>query len=253
MVPLAAQKKEGRFDLYAALQEALVQNGESLMDGDVLVISTKYVSGSQGRSVGLGGVAVSAAAAGLAGRFGMDPSLAELVIRESDGVYGGVSGFVIASCMGVLAPNAGIDKSNSRGAAVLYPEDPYGTAEAMRRKVYLGMSARVGVILADSRLMPARVGTTSVAVSCAGVEPARDRRAESDLDGNPLRVTFQATADSIATAANHEMGEGAESVPFVIARGTGVRLVGRRIIPSEAAVPADQCIYVRGLSGGMQG
>ena len=92
--------------------------------------------------------------------------MAELVLRESDRVLGGVAGFVMAASApfrpppsepphaghgarravnrtaGVpirhgllLAPNAGIDLSNAKkGRAVLYPDSPYGTAELLRRK-----------------------------------------------------------------------------------------------------------------------
>ena len=97
--------------------------------------------------------------------------------------------------------------------------------------------------------MPLRVGTSAVALACAGIEPILDMRAQMDLDGNPLKVTFQAVADNIASIANHKMGEGSESRPFAIVRDSGVRLTGRRISPDEMAVSAGQCVYVRSLSG----
>ena len=34
--------------------------------------------------------------------------------------------------------------------------------------------------------MPARIGTSGVAISCAGLEPVLDMRAKKDLDGNPF-------------------------------------------------------------------
>ena len=150
----------------------------------------------------------------------------------------------------MMAPNAGIDMSNAGGGrAILYPSSPSETAESLRRRVLLGLGAAIGVILADSRLMPARVGTSGVAVGCAGIMPVRDRRSNPDLDGSPLKVTFQALADNLATAANHVMGEGAESTPFAIIRDSGAALTGRRRGSRAGAVPADQCVYVRSLSG----
>ena len=104
------------------------------------------------------------------------------------------------------------------------------------------------MILADSRLMPARVGTSGVAVACAGMEPVRDMRATKDLNGNPLKVTFQAVADNLATIANQGMGEGSESRPFAVMRGSEAVMTDRRIMHDEMTVHPDQCVYVRGLA-----
>ncbi|MBT8243568.1 MAG: coenzyme F420-0:L-glutamate ligase, partial [Nitrosopumilus sp.] len=166
-----------------------------------------------------------------------------------DKIFGGIGGFVITSSDNILAPNAGIDKSNARkGRAILYPSNPYQTAEEIRRKIFLKFFIHVGIILVDSRLMPARIGTSGVAISCAGIEPVLDMRSKKDLDGNPLKVTFQAVVDNLATIANHKMGEGAESKPFAIVRNSDAKLTDRRINPAEMAISPDQCVYVRGLS-----
>ena len=100
--------------------------------------------------------------------------------------------------------------------------------------------------------MPARIGTSGVAISCAGLEPVLDMRAKKDLDGNPLKVTFQAVADNLATIANHKMGEGGESKPFAIIKNSGANLTDRKINPSEMAISPDQCVYVRGLSNSIK-
>ncbi len=147
-----------------------------------------------------------------------------------------------------MAPNAGIDKSNTKlGRVILYPNEPYPLAEQIRRKFFLKFHIHVGVILVDSRLMPARVGTTGIAISCAGIDPVVDMRAQEDLDGNPLKVTFQAIADSLATIANYKMGEGGESRPIAIVRNSGAKFTDRKILKKEMAISHDQCVYVRGL------
>ncbi len=281
VLPLESRHMSGRFDMFAELARSLGRRGMRLARGDILVVSTKYASYAEGRIIDVRGVRASAQARRLSGRYGLSREMAELVLRESDRILGGVAGFVMAASAPfrpppaepppaghgarrtanraagappprhglLLAPNAGIDLSNARrGRAVLYPDSPYDTAELLRRKILLEMGVAVGVILVDSRLMPARVGTSGVAVAHAGIEPVRDARSRPDLEGNPLKVTFQAASDSMATVANHAMGEGAESVPFVIIRDSGIPLTGRRPGPSETAVPAGQCVYVRGLS-----
>jgi len=95
--------------------------------------------------------------------------------------------------------------------------------------------------------MPARVGTTGVAISCAGIEPVLDMRSKKDLDGNSLKVTFQAVVDNLASIANHKMGEASESKPIAIVRDSDAKLTDRKIKPKEVAISHDQCVYIRGL------
>ncbi len=252
VLPLRADRMRGVFDVFEMLSRTLEENGARLQDGDVLVISTKYVSNSQGRVVDVQKIRVSDMGRRVSERFRMEPETAEIIIRESDEIIGGIAGFVITSSESIMAPNAGIDRSNAGaggGEVILYPAESHLTAEQIRRKIFLGFGIHVGIILADSRLMPARVGTSGVAVACAGIEPVLDMRGSRDLDGNPLKVTFQAVADNLATIANHKMGEGSESRPFAIVRDSGAILTDRRITPSETTVQPDRCLYVRGLSG----
>lgn len=250
---IKAERQTKKFDIFEVMETTLQKNKISLQNGDVLVISSKYVSNSQGRIIDLENVNVSKYGIELSEKFQIKPKIAEAIIRESDVIFGGISGFVITSSDNIMAPNAGIDKSNAeKGKVILYPEDPYLVAEQIRRKIFLKHLVHVGIIIVDSRLMPARVGTTGVAISCAGIEPVNDMRAEKDLNGNPLKVTFQAVVDNLASIANHKMGEGSESKPFAIIRNSDAKLTDRKINPNELAVSHDQCIYVRGLRNSPQ-
>ncbi len=247
--PLIATRKRGEFDIFEDFVETLKKNQENIREGDVLVISTKYISNSQGRIINMKDVKPSKRGDEISKKFQIKPQIAEIILRESDKIFGGISGFVIASSDNIMAPNAGIDKSNAKkGQIILYPQNPFLIAEELRRKIFLEFSVHIGVILVDSRLMPARIGTSGIGVACAGIEPVLDMRAKKDLDGNPLKVTFQAVIDNIATIANHKMGEGSESKPFAIVRDSGAKLTDRKISPSEMAISPDQCVYVRGLA-----
>ncbi|MFZ8937578.1 MAG: coenzyme F420-0:L-glutamate ligase [Nitrosopumilaceae archaeon] len=247
--PLVSTRKRGEFDVFEALLETLKNNHEKIQEGDVLVISTKYISNSQGRIVNTSNIKPSKKGKEVSKKFQIKPQIAEIVLRESDKIFGGITGFVITSSDNIMAPNAGIDKSNAKkDQVILYPNNPFLIAEELRRKIFLRFSVHIGVILVDSRLMPARIGTSGIAIACAGIEPVLDMRAQKDLDDNPLKVTFQAVIDNIATIANHKMGEGAESKPFAIVRDSGAKLTDRKINPSEMAISPDQCVYVRGLA-----
>ena len=245
---IKVKRKEDGFDLFETISKSLEDNKTLIQEGDVLVISSKFVSSSQRRTISLKSVKASNESLLLSKKYRLKPEFAEAVIRESDSILGGISGFVISSSDNILAPNAGIDKSNSKeGKIILYPYDPYLVAEQIRRKFFLRDSIHIGVIIVDSRLMPARVGTTGVAIACAGIEPVLDMRSKKDLDGNSLKVTFQAVVDNLASIANHEMGEASESTPMAIVRDSGAKLTHRKIKPKEMAISHDQCVYVRGL------
>ncbi|MDE1764060.1 MAG: coenzyme F420-0:L-glutamate ligase [Thaumarchaeota archaeon] len=246
--PVKSTPKMERFDLFESLKSDLEANDARPQTGDVVVISSKYVANSQGRIVEYDTVIPSPDAKSIALKFQIKPEMAEIILRESDVIFGGIPGFVITSSDYIMAPNAGIDKSNAKkGSVILYPIDPYTVSEQLRRKFLLTYQAHVGIIIVDSRLMPARVGTVGVAIACAGIEPLSDLRGQKDMHGNPLKVTLQAVADNLASIANLKMGEGAEAIPAALIRDSNVKLTDRQIQENEMAISYDQCVYVRGL------
>ena len=175
VMPIIAKKENGEFDLYEKIIDSLKSSKISLEDGDVLVISSKYVSNAQGRLITLDNVVASKEGIALSKKYQIKPKIAEIVIRESDFIFGGITGFVITSSDNIMAPNAGIDKSNAKnGTIILYPNNPYQIAEELKRKIFLDKLIHVGIIIVDSRLMPARVGTMGVSIACAGIEPVNE-------------------------------------------------------------------------------
>jgi len=249
VIPLKAERQNGNFVLFDEIINVLSKNKISLKNGDVIVISSKYISNSQGRIIDTTTTSISEQSNYISEKFKIKPKFAEVILRESDKIFGGVSGFVITSSDSILAPNAGIDKSNTDGTKlILYPENPYQVAENIKRKIFFEYNIHVGIIIVDSRLMPARVGTVGIAIACAGFEPVNDLRGKQDLDGNPLKVTFQATADNLASIANHKMGEGSESQPIAIIKDSKCNLTSRTISHKEMAISHEQCVYIRGFS-----
>lgn len=246
--PIRSSLKDGKFDLFESLKSDLAGSSLNLENGDVIVISSKYIANSQGRTIEYESVYPSAKARLISTKFQINPKIAEIILRESDVIFGGIAGFVITSSDYIMAPNAGIDKSNAKkGTIILYPFNPYAIAEQLRRQILLIYQIHVGIIIADSRLMPARTGTVGVAIACAGIEPISDLRGKKDLYGNPLKVTFQAVADNLASIANLKMGEGDEATPIALIKNSKVRLTDRKIRENEMAISHDQCVYVRGL------
>jgi len=246
--PIKSEVKTEEFDLFESLISSLERSQITLEHGDVIVISSKFVANSQGRVIDYEQVVPSEESKLLGKKFQINPKIAEIILRESDTVFGGVPGFVITSADNIMAPNAGIDKSNAqKGKIILYPIDAYRVAEQLRRKIFLKYFIHVGIIITDSRLMPARVGTIGVAIACAGIEPVSDIRGQKDLFGNPLKVTFQAVADNLASIANLKMGEGSDATPFCVIKNSQAQITDRKISPHEMTISHDQCVYVRGL------
>lgn len=242
ILPISIGVKKGKFDLFKSLQ------GFDYKNNDIIITSSKFVSMSEGAVVNLGKIRASKKARALAAKCHMDAKLAELVLRESDYVVKGVPGFLLAIRDGMIAPNAGIDRSNvPKGYAILYPRNPFGTAEKLKHKFRSELDIRVGIVLADSRLMPTRIGTTGVAIACAGFQPVDDLRGRRDLFGNVLKYTYKAVADGLATMGVAIMGESDDSTPAAVVRGAQVTWSDEKFSWKDMAVSPDQDIYLRGI------
>lgn len=253
VIPVEAPIQEAPFPLYETLIQAIADNDAQLQDGDVLAVSSKYVAISEGRVVTIDSVQPSEYAHELAARYNMDARVAELVIREADHVFGGIPlGYLLTWRSGVIAPNAGLDRSNiPSGKAVLLPEQPYQSADAIRLAIQVRLGIRVGVILTDSWLVPGRFGTTGVALASAGFMPVEDERGKADLFGNPMTVTQRGIADSLSVCAQMVMGERDEATPIAIVRGADVQMTNGRITQDDVSIPWEMCIYVESLTLGL--
>lgn len=244
ILPISVPIKKGEFDLF----DSIILSNFKFRENDILIVSSKYVSMSEGSVMNLDKVKVGRKAKSLASEYHMSAKLAELTLREADYIYKGIPGFLLAVKNGVMAPNAGIDKSNvPQGFVVLYPSEPFKSAENLRRRFLVNLGIKVGVVIADSRLMPTRIGTIGVALASAGFEPVEDQRGKRDLFGNILKVTLKAVSDSIAATGVAVMGEGSESTPIAVIRGIRVIATDRKLSWHDMAVDARQDIYIRGL------
>jgi coenzyme F420-0:L-glutamate ligase len=230
------------------LNDVLEMLSETVNDGDILVFSSKFLAISQGRILDLGTVKVTPRANDLASHYRVDPRLCELVIRESDEVIGGIPGFLLAVRDGLLAPNAGIDKSNiTHGSVVLYPWHAEILAERIRESIRFASGASVGVVVCDSRLSPTRRGTIGVAIGASGLRAILDMRGKQDLFGNVLKVTSQAIADDLSSAAELLMGESDEGTPIIIVSGLRRQLMDVEYPAKKFSIPLDECVYLRSL------
>jgi coenzyme F420-0:L-glutamate ligase / coenzyme F420-1:gamma-L-glutamate ligase len=249
VIPVNATKKFGKFNLEQIVRESIRKRGEVLREHDIVVVSSKFAAMAEGRFVNLKSIKPSAEAIALSREYDLDPALAHLILSESEAILGGIKGFVLSVTNGILAPNSGIDRSNvPPNFAILYPRNPERTAKRLRTQLQFSGRKHIqnlGVILSDSRITPARLGTIGIAIATSGFQPVEDFRGRKDLFGNTLKVTVKAVADEICSAAQLVMGEADESVPIALVRGYKCQESKRFL---STLIPHDQCLYVQGLS-----
>jgi coenzyme F420-0:L-glutamate ligase/coenzyme F420-1:gamma-L-glutamate ligase len=195
-------------------------------DGDIFVVAQKIVSKAEDRAIHLGDVNVSPAAEVLAKSTDKDARVVELILQESNRVVREAPGVIIVEHrLGIVLANAGIDRSNVAGdedTVLLLPEDPDASAVRLKTDLEDHLGVRLGVLITDSIGRPWRLGTTGIAIGCAGITALKDLRGDTDLFGRVLQVAEVATADCLASAAGLIMGEGAEGIPVALISGSGL-------------------------------
>lgn len=191
-------------DFAALLVDAL--SDHDLTDDDIVVITHKVISKSEGALVSLEDDHPDAH------RALVESEAVRIVRRRGD--------LVIAETRhGFICANAGIDRSNTApGTAVLLPEDPDRSARRIRDRIGAGLGVRPAVVISDTFGRPWRRGLVDVAIGVAGMAPIDDLRGSTDSFGRVLDVTEVNVADEVAAAADLVMGK-ATGICAAVVRG----------------------------------
>jgi coenzyme F420-0:L-glutamate ligase/coenzyme F420-1:gamma-L-glutamate ligase len=213
-----------------------------LGDGDVVVVSQKIVSKTEGQVRKLSSVLPSAKARKLAAVLGKEPALVELILSESAEVLRAERDVLIVETRhGFVCANAGIDNSNlpDPDTVCLLPEDPDASARRIRAEITaavagepgLGLAGHspsaesqprlppsIGVVVSDSFGRAWRLGQAEVAIGCAGLAPLDDWRGRRDAGGRELEATLIAIADEAAAAADL-VRDKASGMPAALVQG----------------------------------
>lgn len=214
-------------DLVGLIRAGLTEAGLLLESGDVIVVTSKLVSRTEGRFADLREVIPSARALEVAEIVGKDPRLVEVILRESESISRMAKEvLVVRHRLGFTVANAGIDRSNvdpstaaDDNVVLLLPVAPDASAERIRRGLADATGVAVGVVITDSHGRPFRLGTVGAAIGLAGVPALWDQRGRKDLFGRPLQITITALGDQIAAAADLLAGQADEGRPVVHMRG----------------------------------
>ena len=178
----------------------------NFVDGDVVVVTQKVVSKSEGRLV-------------------PEEDREQAITDESARVLRRTpSGMRISETRhGLVCANAGLDASNvQRGYVALLPVDPDASARRIRARIEHRTGRTVAVIVSDTFGRAWRLGQTDVAIGVAGIEPFTDHRGAFDTQGRELKATRIAIADELAGAAEMVMGK-TEDICAAIVRGAPVK------------------------------
>ena len=172
-----------------------------LVDGDVVVVTSKVVSKAEGRLVA--GADRDAALAG---------ETVRVVARRGPTT-------IVRTALGLTMAAAGIDRSNvAAGTMALLPRDPDASARALRRAIADRTGRNVGVVVTDTAGRAWREGQTDIAIGAAGLLVLEDHAGKVDRHGNELAVTAPAVADEIAGVAELAQGK-LRGRPFAVVRG----------------------------------
>ncbi|PWV50016.1 coenzyme F420-0:L-glutamate ligase [Nocardiopsis sp. L17-MgMaSL7] len=213
-------------DLAALIAGAVAASGQPLVDGDVLVVTSKIVSKAEGRS-----------------QPGDDREAA--IDAETERVVARMGHIRIAQHRsGLVMAAAGVDASNvAPGTVLLLPEDSDASARALRARLAVLLGVRVGVVVSDTFGRPWRMGQTDVAIGAAGITAIQDLRGTTDAQGNVMEATINAVADEVAAAGELVKGKTA-GVPVAVVSGLG-DLVTEEDGPGAAVLirPADDDLF----------
>jgi coenzyme F420-0:L-glutamate ligase/coenzyme F420-1:gamma-L-glutamate ligase len=186
-----------------------------LVDGDILVVTSKIVSKAEGRMIAADD---------------RDDAITAETVRVV-ATRGGTR--IVENAWGQIMAAAGVDASNTAdGTVLLLPVDPDASARSLCLAVRERYGIRLGVVITDTFGRPWREGQTDVALGAAGLRVLDDLRGSHDAAGHELRVTQPAVGDEIAAAADLVKGK-ANGTPVAVVRGLG-HLVTDEIDPDGA-------------------
>src|SRR5262249_52170961 len=121
--------------------------------GDILVVKHKIVSKSEGQWQDLEEIQPTRSARSWARRFGLDPRVTQLALRESRRVLRQRRGVLITETKhGLICANSGVDVSNVDGGrhALLLPEDADASALRLHRALKKKLHLSIPVVITDT-------------------------------------------------------------------------------------------------------
>jgi coenzyme F420-0:L-glutamate ligase/coenzyme F420-1:gamma-L-glutamate ligase len=207
-------------DLADTIAAASTAAEAPLANGDIVIVTSKVVSKSEGRVIELADVSPSPFAVEWSTKWDKDPAVTEVVLREAKRIVRQVGPVLITETHhGFVCANSGVDQSSSgaHGRIVILPADPDESA----RRIRAGLAVRgfdVAVIISDTFGRAWREGQTDIAIGIAGMQPIYSYVGQHDPHGHEFKVQAVCLADELAGAAELVKGN-ISRMPVGVIRG----------------------------------
>ena len=201
---------------------ALVAERIELLDGDIVVITSKIVSKAEGCAVELASIEPSVFATEWAHTWEKDARVIEVVLRQSRRIVRQIGPVLITETHhGFVCANSGVDQSSSgaHDRILVLPADPDESARRSRSR-FAELGVDVGVVVTDTFGRPWREGQTDIAIGIAGIDPLLSYIGQQDPHGHEFRVQEICVADELAAASELVKGN-TSRVPVAVVRGYG--------------------------------
>jgi|SRR3989344_7474451 len=200
---------------------------KKLPEKSILVVTSKIVALSEGRTA----------------LFENKKQKITLIKKESDfAIKTKYTWLTIKDDM-VMA-TAGIDESNADGKLIFLPKDSFKSAEFIRKRLKKIFKIKnFGVLITDSRIFPLRAGIVGVALGYSGLKGIRNYIGKKDIFNRTLKMSKTDVADSLATSAVLEMGEGKEQQPLTLISNAPVEFT-EKVNKKELRIKLKEDLYL---------
>jgi F420-0:gamma-glutamyl ligase len=205
----------------------ILDHMNDVREGDVVVVTSKIMSLAENRAVDV-----------------KTPQDRETYVRQESELAVKTPYTTMTLREGMIMASAGVDESNADGKLILLPKDVYGSCHALwlDLKKTWGLKS-FGLIITDSRTLVLRRGSVGMAIAHAGFHAIKSYVGSEDLFGRVLHVSRANTADPLASAAVHTMGEGRERQPLALIRGAELLFTDEKIGREDIQVEMKDDVY----------
>lgn len=217
------------FKARESLADFIIKEIPELKNQSILVITSKIVALSQGRIVE---------------NYSGNKKEKESWIKKESKKTIKNKWTILALRNGVWCSSAGIDESNAKGKLILLPIDPFSEAEKIRKILLKHYKIKkLGIIISDSRNFPLRLGAMGIALGYAGFLGLKNYVGKKDIFGRKFQFERVNVADSLASSAMVDMGEGDERKPLVVIEDAPIFFTNKKTDPKELFLDPKNDIY----------
>ena len=210
-------KIERKCNLSAEIIRTIKNKEFNIRDNDILCITSKLISKSEGLFVDLKSISPSQLALRLHQQIPRkDPRLIQIIIDQTSDKSGKklqISKNFIGGWLpnGLFLTSAGVDKIDA-GTAIVLPKNCDEIAKRISDDIFDQLKVRVAIIITDSDGRIDKKGATQVAVGLYGISGLRKSQHED-------KTNVETICDMLAASAGLLMGQKGKMLPIVKIHG----------------------------------